>query len=418
MTAITLRHSHQTDSQLLKEINETRLLTLIARHGPLSRAEISKEAHMAKATVSEIIGRLLEADLVKEIGKGDSTSRGGKRPTMIQLQPTGRYLLGVDIKRDECRVQLSDLTGKEVDLQVINYAVGTAMDEVIGAIISVMDQLLLVHEIPQNRLLSIGISIPGLVDYVNGELWLADTLPGWDHKPIVAIFEDHFQVPCLLENDVKCMAWGERLSGAGQEINGDLICLFLGDGIGAGVIHDEHIYRGHSGGAGEIGYLEVHCPALEKGKYLRNGQKYYGELLGISSLKRALNRAGIETENRHLKDLLELDDPRINEVLDEYAEALVSLTKNLVKSFNPRTVVFTGKPISSSPYLAAKASSLLHAELAKTALHLSVDVKAGTLGRRSALVGAAALARQTLFKPIIAQYFTPDMSLDRDAVFI
>ena len=51
MTAIRLRYSHNTDSQLLKEINEMRLLNLIERSGPLSRAGISKQAHMAKATV-------------------------------------------------------------------------------------------------------------------------------------------------------------------------------------------------------------------------------------------------------------------------------------------------------------------------------------------------------------------------------
>ena len=410
MTAITLRHSHKTDSQLLKEINETRLLNLIARHGPLSRAAISKQAHMAKATVSEIIARLLEASLVEEMGKGDSTSRGGKRPTMIRLRPSGRYLFGVDIKRERSHVQLSDLVGKELALEVINYPLGTPKDVVIEAIMNAMDQLLAVNKIPRHKLLSIGISIPGLVDYARGELWMADTLPGWDNQPINSLFEARFLVPCLVENDVKCTAWGERLHGVGKDSVGDLVCIFLGDGIGAGIIHDEHILRGYSGGAGEIGYIEIHCPALSKGKFLLKDQKYYGELLGIASLQAALSAAGLDLEHASLKELLGSNDARVREVVNEYAQALASLTQNLVKTLNPNTVVLTGKPIEYSDYLARQVEYYIKHNLTACALHLTVDVKMGTLGSRAALLGTVALARQTLFKPVVAQHFTPDLS--------
>ena len=417
MTAIRLRYSHKTDAQLLKEINETRLLNLIERTGPLSRTDISKQAHMAKATVSEIIGRLIGTDLVEEIGKGDSTSRGGKRPTMIQINPTGRYLFGVDIKRDQSQIQLTNLNGDEIDMQFITYPVGSSNGKVVRNIMDVMHQQLLTHKISKDRLLSIGISIPGLVDYQNGELWMADTLPGWDHLPINAVFEREFAVPCLIENDVKCTAWGERLHGVGQDSDGDLICIFLGDGIGAGIIHDEHILRGHSGGAGEIGYIQVHCPALQDGKYLLNGQKYYGELLGMASLKAGFGRAGIDLDAMGFDDLLASDEADVEAVLDEYAQALASLTQNLVKTLNPRTVIFTGKPVERSTFLSTQVQQYIEAGLTASALHLTVDVKVGTLGPRAALAGAVALAKQTLFKPVVAQHFTPDMSLESNSYF-
>ena len=415
MTAIRLRYSHNTDSQLLKEINEMRLLNLIERSGPLSRAGISKQAHMAKATVSEIIGRLLESELVEEIGKGDSTSRGGKRPTMIQINPTGRYVFGVDIKRDHSQIQLTNLLGEELDMELLSYPVGSSKDKVVKAIMDAMHQQLLARNIPAKRLLSIGISIPGLVDYQNGELWMADTLPGWDHLPLSAAFEREFSVPCLLENDVKCTAWGERLKGAGEDTEGDLICIFLGDGIGAGIIHDEHILHGISGGAGEIGYIEVHCPVLLQGKYLLNGQKYYGELLGMASLKAGFKKAGIDLEARDFDTILSSKEDLVEAVLNEYAQALASLTQNLVKTLNPKTVIFTGKPVEQSNYLSKQVQRHIESGLTASALHLAVDVRVGTLGPRAALAGAVALAKQTLFKPVVAQHFTPDMSLENNS---
>jgi len=415
MTAIRLRYSHKTDSQLLKEINETRLLNLIERIGPLSRAAISKQAHMAKATVSEIIGRLIEAGLVEEMGKGDSTARGGKRPTMIQINPTGRYLFGVDIKRDRCQLQLTNLLGQEIDIQSITYPVGSSKDNVITHIIDLMHQQLQARNIPQDKLLSIGVSIPGLVDYRNGELWMADTLNGWDHLPINAVFEREFGVPCLMENDVKCTAWGERLRGAGQDTKGDLICIFLGDGIGAGIIHDEHILRGISGGAGEIGYIEVHCPTLARGKYLLNGQKYYGELLGMASLRAGFEKAGVDLSSNDFDDILVSTDEHVECVLDEYAQALASLTQNLVKTLNPKTVIFTGKPVERSSYLSKQVQHHIETSLTASALHLTVDVRVGTLGPRAALTGAVALAKQILFKPVVAQHFTPDMTIEQNS---
>jgi len=417
MTAIRLRYSHNTDSQLLKEINEMRLLNLIERNGPLSRAAISKQAHMAKATVSEITSRLLETKLIEEIGKGDSTSRGGKRPTMIQINPTGRYMFGIDIKRDQCHIQLTNLLGEEIDMELISYPVGSSKDKVVKATMDVMHQQLLARKIPKKRLLSIGISIPGLVDYQNGELWMADTLPGWDHLPISAVYEREFGVPCLIENDVKCTAWGERLNGAGKDTEGDLICVFLGDGIGAGIIHDEHILHGISGGAGEIGYIEVHCPALLNGKYLLNDQKYYGELLGMASLRAGFEKAGIDLGARSFDNILASKDKLVEAVLNEYAQALASLTQNLVKTLNPKTVILTGKPVEQSNYLSEQVQHHIDSGLTASALHLTVDVRVGTLGPRAALAGAVALAKQTLFKPVVGQHFTPGMSLENNSYY-
>jgi len=412
MSAITLRHSHTSDSQLLKEINETRLLTLVSRHGPLSRASIAKQAHMAKATVSEIISRLLEAGLVEEIGKGDSTSRGGKRPTLIQLRASGRFLFGIDIKREQTHLQLTNLLGEEIEFEALHYALGTPMDAVLERTMTAMERMLQTHEIAPQLLLAIGISIPGLVDYRRGELWMADTLPGWDHHPVNKRFEERFSVPCMVENDVNCTTWGERLNGVGVGSQGDQICIFLGDGIGAGIVHDQHIVRGNAGGAGEIGYIEVHCPALPKDGYLFNGQRFYGELLGIASLIRACIKAGVAEEGESLETILRKNRSGLETVLNEYALALASLTQNLVKTLNPESVIIAGKPVEFSPYLVEKVREYVDLGLKASALHIEVELRIGTLGTRAALAGAVAMAKQTLFKPVIAQHFTPAMSFE------
>jgi DNA-binding Lrp family transcriptional regulator len=99
----------KVNAQLIKKLNEVRILNLVRYEGPISRIELAKKTGISKVAVSEIIRRLDDAGFILEIGKGTSTKRGGKRPTMIKINPENGYVFGIEIHLKKANIALANL---------------------------------------------------------------------------------------------------------------------------------------------------------------------------------------------------------------------------------------------------------------------------------------------------------------------
>jgi predicted NBD/HSP70 family sugar kinase len=405
------------DSQFLREVNEVRLLNLIRNESPISRAEIAKMANMSKATVSEIINRLDELGLILEIGKGESTAKGGKRPTLLKMNPEGGFVFGLEIKLDGTLLALANLEGQIVAEEWVNHAVGSTVDEVLPNVISMMDQMLEKQESAQEKLVSIGIGTPGLVNYDKGMLLVADTLGGWANQPLTKHFSDHFGVPVVLENDVNTITLGEFLFGVGQQ-ESDMICISIGDGIGAGIIQNRKLIRGINGAAGEIGYIETACHFGDNTslKYLAGNHRYFGELLSewnlFYGIKKALGTEGLQMVKRinreEMLQYLRLGDqgnPTIQKVLDEYAVGLGVLCNLGMKTLNPSLIILNGLIVENSKYLISQLNGYINRSLSRVPLKINSRVAVGSLGKEAGIKGAIALASQILFRPHVNDNF-------------
>jgi predicted NBD/HSP70 family sugar kinase len=405
------------DSQFLREVNEVRLLNLIRNESPISRAEIAKMANMSKATVSEIINRLDELGLILEIGKGESTAKGGKRPTLLKMNPEGGFVFGLEIKLDGTLLALANLEGQIIAEEWVNHAVGSTVDEVLPNVISMMDQMLEKQESAQEKLVSIGIGTPGLVNYDKGMLLVADTLGGWANQPLTKHFSDHFGVPVVLENDVNTITLGEFLFGVGQQ-ESDMICISIGDGIGAGIIQNRKLIRGINGAAGEIGYIETACHFGDNTslKYLAGNHRYFGELLSewnlFYGIKKALGTEGLQMVKRinreEMLQYLRLGDqgnPTIQKVLDEYAVGLGVLCNLGMKTLNPSLIILNGLIVENSKYLISQLNGYINRSLSRVPLKINSRVAVGSLGKEAGIKGAIALASQILFRPHVNDNF-------------
>lgn len=111
----------------------------------------------------------------------------------------------------------------------------------------------------------IAISTAGMVDHRTGAILYAnDNIPGYTGVNLKTAVQDTFGLPCTVENDVNCAALGEAFYGAGRGAD-SIVCMTVGTGIGAAIVLDGKIWHGHSGSAGEIGYLPFRGDTLEKG---------------------------------------------------------------------------------------------------------------------------------------------------------
>lgn len=404
----------KADSKLIKKLNEVRLLNLIRTEGPISRNVLAKRSKISKVAVSEIIGRLQESGYILEIGKGKSTSKGGKRPTMLKLNPQNGYVIGIEIKRRFARIALANMVSEIIDSGQVCYDVGTSVDEGLARIFKQIDGLLERHRIERCKLISIAIGIPGFIDYSKGELLFADTLRGWANQPLAIRFKERYGVPTILENDVNIIALGEALSGAGIGTS-NLVCIWIGEGIGSGIMVDEHLVRGETGNAGEIGYLELgyYVNNVNRLKNLYSSQRYFGELLSELNLFEALKmklqwhptQSAEHAEQKSLEAMLAEGDQgnlRVQEILDEYAFPLAIIGMNYIKTINPSLIILSGRVIENSNYLLEKVRQLVKQSMMNMPFQPSTII-VSKLGDQAGIKGAIALALQTIFEPPVTE---------------
>jgi glucokinase len=106
------------------------------------------------------------------------------------------------------------------------------------------------------ELRGVGVSLPGPLDLVRGELLNPPNLPGWHRAPVRAVLEEELGVPVALENDANAAALAEWRFGAGRGAS-SMIYLTMSTGIGGGLVLDRKLYRGLAASAGEVGHVPV-----------------------------------------------------------------------------------------------------------------------------------------------------------------
>lgn len=404
----------KVNAQLIKKLNEVRILNLIRYEGPISRIELAKKTGISKVAVSEIIRRLDDAGFILEIGKGTSTKRGGKRPTMIKINPENGYVFGIEIHLRKANIALADLESKIICRQVVNYDRDTSGEEGLKMIFDVMDSMIESCKIDVGQLVSIGIGIPGLSDHSDDEVYFTDTLKGSGHKLIGERFANKYNISVTIENDVNAMTVGEHLLGAGRNEK-NFVYIWAGEGLGAGIVVDDHLIRGHFGSAGELGYFEIGHFVADKNNLpnLYSGQKYFGNIMSEEYLTETLQlKLQWKTSEPKTKiqqmSLTEIIDnysskyPTVHEILDEYAYLLSILCTSLLMTIDPNLIVIGGSIIENSEYLLVKTRQLVKQSMLNIPFR-PTDIIQGELKEDACIKGAISLALQSIFEPELSQ---------------
>jgi predicted NBD/HSP70 family sugar kinase len=394
----------KADSQLIKRINEIQILRLIRKLGPVSRIELAKRTKMSKVAVFEIVNRLVDQRYVIDVGKGKSTNRGGKRPSLVKLNASHHFVIGIELRRTETLIAIADLEANIFKIKTFNFDVTTDPCAVIRKMFARIDVLVQGENASTEQLISIGIGIPGVVDYEKGTLRFADTLPGWDKIQIRKMFTEKYNVPVIIENDVNTIALGESILGAGRDVR-DMLCLWIGSGIGAGLIMDKKLISGYAGGTGEIGYLEVgrHLSKEREFKYFRKQYKYFGDLLSETNLFEIISReikikSGQNPEQKSLSAVLKARAHKtlIEPILDEYAYFVGVLCLDMIKIIDPGLIILSGTVVENSDFLVSRVRNYITENTSRIPLKTG-EITVGKLKEEAGLSGAIALALQIVF---------------------
>jgi|GEM_PF-1213328 len=398
------------DSKFLKRVNEARILNIIRTDSEISRVEISKRANMSKAGVSEIISRLIENEYILEKGKGTSTTRGGKRPTILEINPDGGFVIGLHVENTRCHVLIADIRSDVIDRKTLEYPISEAIDSALPEICRFMDGIIKKNRLQKQRLLSIAIAVPGLVDRERGDLIIAHT-EGWAHQPFIEVFQEYFQVPVILENDVNALTLAEFTYGVGKP-HDDLLCLHFADGLGAGIIENNELVSGIYGGAGEVGYMTyVPCDRKEQNIFLPEFSPIrYGILFAVPNLLRSLQQA-CRMHDYSLPEDLNIKNffsfmgtadhrhPAFRTYFDQFSDILADLSANMIIMLNPSIFALSGLIFNVSDDLNNSVIRKVRSILDKTPLKNMTDIQISALQEDEVLIGIVEIALSVLYKP-------------------
>ena len=235
---------------LLKSLNERAVLEMIRESAPISRAEISRRAGISKPTVSLALESLLGAGLVREAAHDpDGPSYGA---IFFEPVPEAALVLGLDLGARFLRGALCDLSGEIRARQDVEVA-ATDADRILDAISALRRTLVDASGLPGERIDTVVIGVPGVVESSIDSVTLATNAPGLEGREFRREATERLSLPVTLENDINLAAVGEQWAGIARGVD-DFVFLSIGTGLGAGIVLRGEIHRGHNGAAGELDY--------------------------------------------------------------------------------------------------------------------------------------------------------------------
>jgi|SRR5271157_41206 len=253
------RIQRQAVPSLLNEINTLNVIRLMWFASPLSRADLSRKTGLSKPTISKIVQVLSEQGLLESTGENSGSLSAGKKAELYRFNPNAGYILVCDIQENYIEGAISDCKGTFLDRFRAELTPDTLPDRAIQSILSGFDNLLTSCSIAYSRLLGIGISIPGVIDYENGVVINSPGLPLWNGIHIREPLEATFNTVVFVENENRLMAVAEHWFGAAMDVS-DFVSVSMGEGTGTGsaIYIGGNLWRGANNVAGEIGHTRLH----------------------------------------------------------------------------------------------------------------------------------------------------------------
>lgn len=382
--------------------NRAVVLEAIQISDGISRVQIAGRAGLTAQTVSVIVRRLLEEGLVIE--DGSLPSRGGKPRTILRVDPTAGYAVGIHFDPGEISYVLADLAGQPVAKLHAAVRPGLAPDAVIRQMARTARRMLREADVPDRKVLGIGLACPGPLD-ADGIINVPPRLTGWDHVPIKGLLEEYAGFPVTADNDATAAAIGERWAGVARAAP-SFAYLYLGTGIGGGLFLDNQIYRGRSLNAGEFGHITV----APDGPDCYCGNRGCVEAVccpsAIEETVRARLAGGAEStlsagglDHAAICAAAAAGDPLAGEVIGQVAARLADAAVSIVNMLDIDLVVLGGPAMHkvANVYHRVVAAAVTTRPLARR-LH-TVQVELSPIAVDAAAIGAASLVFHATYAP-------------------
>ncbi|QND69535.1 ROK family protein (plasmid) [Mesorhizobium loti] len=373
-----------TNLEQAKSHNRRVVIEAIRTNGALSRAAIARLTALSTQTISNIVEELEREELLR----AQATLKGarGQPAVPYSINPDGGYSIGLQLDHQLAVGVITDLSGT-VRARIERSVDRPTPAQAMPLLAAIAGNLMRKFRFDRNRLLGIGMAMPGPFD-VEGMTSVGPTaLPGWQDFPVAEELQRLTGIPVTVENDATAAAIGERLYGVARNLS-SFVYLFIGTGLGAGLFLDGHLYKGSRHNAGEIGHMIVRPGGLECGCGKRGCLERY------VSLRAAYECLDIPHPDHASPELLEAllaNGDSLEAWVAQAIDPLRQAINMLELALDPETVVLGGfMPVGVIELLASRLDPL-YLSVSSTSARTVPRVLVGAAGKDTSVLGAAAL---------------------------
>ena len=230
----------------------------------------------------------------------------------------------------------------------------------------------------ENNPVGIAVSGTGQINGMIGKVIGGNPIiPNWIGTNLVKILEEKYNLPAILENDVNCVALGEKWIGAGKNLS-NFICLTIGTGIGGGIILNNQLFRGENFVAGEFGHI-----LIKKGEF----EQFASTTALIRLVK---ERTGKILNGKEIFDLEKKEIVEYQEVISEWIENLTDGLSSIVYCFNPANIILGGGVIGQGEPLINRIKNSLFKKIGSQ-FKEKLNIIQAKLGNNAGMIGASYL---------------------------
>ncbi len=245
------------------------MLHLIFQNESISQSQVVQQTGLKAPTIFRIFVKLEEGGFIQHCTDGappqraGKTERKGRRPSFYCIRPDSGYAVGVDFSRSAAAVIVVDFTNQVIYDDTAEFGDAHSLEQILDTIDAMIRRALEQGQVPQDRLLGIGLAAPGVVDTVSGRVLEYARITGLSGFSLKAHFENAFGVPVHVHNNTSVIAASAYHYGVARDQK-SLLAVLVRSGVGGALVTDGSIFLNGTRTAIEIGRTAVRSDSFEQ----------------------------------------------------------------------------------------------------------------------------------------------------------
>ncbi|GAA3939539.1 ROK family transcriptional regulator [Microbacterium soli] len=358
-------------------------MAAIKKQGSLTQVELVAVTGLSAASVSNIVKELSAAGVLRT----SPSIRSGRRATLVSFARAVGLVAGIHVAARHLRVLVADVNGTVLGENHMPLARDHRADNELDRASLLLSDILVNLESGMDELRGVGVAVSAPIDRASGRVAGRGILRGWTGVDIVEVVHRRLRQPVFLDNASNLAALAEARLGAARGRQ-NVIVLDIGEGIGAGLLLEGRVLRGHNGIAGELGHTVI----AEDGPLCRCGNRGCLEAIagGPAILERLGDEGGITKVVDVVVHAMAGDDDCIR-ALAEAGRHIGVAAGNLCNLFDPERIVVGGDLARAGELLLGPIRMAMESTTILTGAAVP-DVVQAQLGLDAAVMGAAVRA--------------------------
>jgi len=307
-------------------------------YNSLSRADLARFSNLTRSAISDHIDELIAEGIIRETGVGKN--KRGRKPILLEIDPSYGYYGGFFISRSICRVGVTDIKGNVLGSYNFDSEVRSQPDEVITRVSAKLFDILCDMRIPCEKLIGVGASVPGPIDTKTGAIMMPPGFSQWHHYPLQQSLINHIKRPVIIDNNAASLTIAEIRFGHGRNYE-SFIYIVVESGIGGGIVINRQRLAGVGGYGSELGHTSIRqhgriCDCGNQGCLERYAaipvllSDCFSPDEGVASWEQVVDRAY-------------KGDARCLEAMKREADYLSVTLINFVNALEPQALIFAGQ---------------------------------------------------------------------------